>query len=62
MQTELAIFLLVIAAVIGLICYAWKRRRSALARGIGAAGASYNELCGQGQPPRVPPPPEQKRP
>jgi hypothetical protein len=62
MDSGLAIFLLVMAAVIGLIWVAWRHRRGALARGIGSAGAAYNDHYGQGRPPQVPLPPERKLP
>lgn len=46
--------ILVMAAVIGLIWYAWTHRNGALARSIGSAGVRYNELYGQGSPPKTP--------
>ena len=49
----------VIAGILLVICvlwYIWSHRTGTLARGIGAAGARYNELYGQGRPPRIPPP------
>lgn len=42
--------------VVGLLGYVWKHRTGVMARGIGAAGAKYNELYGQGGPPQIPPP------
>lgn len=45
-----------ILGVVGLLGYVWKHRTGTIARGIGAAGAKYNELYGQGAPPQLPPP------
>ncbi len=50
--------LVVIAGLLGagaLIAYVWTHRTGRLARGIGSAGATYNELYGQGAPPPVSP-------
>ena len=49
----------VIAGILVVNCllwYIWKHRTGAMARGVGAAGARYNELYGQGRPPQIPPP------
>ena len=45
-----------ILGVIGLLGYVWSHRTGTVARAIGAAGAEYNELYGQGRPPQIPPP------
>ncbi|RIJ77572.1 hypothetical protein D1871_06270 [Nakamurella silvestris] len=47
------IFVVVLAAIGGLLGYIWTHRSGRLARGIGSAGASYNEFYGQGRPPEV---------
>jgi hypothetical protein len=41
-------------AVFGVLADIWKHRTGKLARGIGAAGAEYNDLYGQGGPPQTP--------
>ena len=51
-----AIVIVGILVVICLLWYIWSHQTGALARGVGAAGARYNELYGQGQPPLIPPP------
>lgn len=61
MDFGLVIFVVVIAAVVGLIWYVWRHRRGVVARGVGSAGSSYNEFYGQGRPPQVPFPPERER-
>ncbi|ACV76569.1 hypothetical protein [Nakamurella multipartita] len=48
--------LIVLAAlllVVGLLWYLWRHRTGSLARGIAAAGATYNEFNGQGRPPEM---------
>jgi len=45
--------ILVLVAVVAVLTYAWKHRTGRLARGVGSAGAAYNELYGQGRPPEV---------
>lgn len=46
----------VLFCVAGALWYVWKHRTGRAARAIGAAGARYNELNGQGGPPRMLPP------
>ena len=46
----------VILVVSCLLWFIWRHRTGILARGVGAAGARYNELYGQGGPPQIPPP------
>ncbi len=53
MDGGLVLFVLIMAAVVLVIALLWRHRRSALARGIGAAGAAYNEFHGQGRPPVI---------
>lgn len=51
-----AVLIAGILAVICLLWYVWSHRAGALARGVGAAGARYSELYGQGRPPSISPP------
>ncbi len=53
MDGGLVIFIIVMTALVGLTWYVWKHKRGVLARGIGAAGARYNELTGQGTLPTI---------
>ncbi|MEP6562087.1 MAG: hypothetical protein ABJD68_13555 [Nakamurella sp.] len=46
----------IILGVVVLLYYLWKHREGPAARGLGAAGAEYNVLYGQGAPPEIPPP------
>ena len=45
-----------VLVVVGVLWYVWRHRSGVLAKGVGAAGARYNELYGQGGPPRIQPP------
>lgn len=40
--------------VLGVLAYIWRHRTGKAARGIAAAGITYNELYGQGRPPEMP--------
>ena len=56
MDGGLVLFLLVMAGVVVALAMLWKHRQGRIARGIGAAGAAYNEFNGQGRPPVIAPP------
>jgi len=50
------VILAVLFAVVLLIGYVWKHKSGTVARSVGAAGAKYNHLYGQGAPPEIPRP------